>query len=117
MTISTTTIKNSFSGDDSTTEFTYTFKISDEDHIQVIIRDSDGNETVKTKTTHFSVGGVGDASGGTVTMVTAPATGETLVLRRSTTQTQGLDLIENDPMPANNLETAFDKNLSISQEL
>ena len=50
-------------------------------------------------------------------MVSAPATGETLVLRRATTQTQGLDLIENDPMPADNLETAFDKNLSIAQEL
>ena len=46
MTISTTTIKDSFSGNGSTTEFTYTFKIADEDHIQVIIRDSDGIETV-----------------------------------------------------------------------
>ena len=117
MTISTTTIKDSYSGNDSTTAFSYTFKVSDEDHIQVILRDSDGVETVKTITTHYTVGGVGGASGGTVTMVTAPASGETLVLRRSTTQTQGLDLIENDPMPANNLETAFDKNLSISQEL
>ena len=118
MTISTTTIKNSFSGNSSTTEFTYTFKISDEDHIQVIIRtDATGVEVVQTKTTNYTVAGVGDAGGGTVTMVSAPATGETLVLRRSTTQTQGLDLIENDPMPADNLETAFDKNLSIAQEL
>ena len=38
MTISTTTIKNSFSGNSSTPELTYTFKVSDEDHIQVIIR-------------------------------------------------------------------------------
>jgi len=116
MTISTTTIKDSFSGNGSTTEFTYTFKIADEDHIQVILRDSDGNETVKTITTHYTVSGVGNDSG-TVTMITAPASGETLVLRRSTTQTQALDLIENDPMPADNLETAFDKNLSIAQEL
>ena len=116
MTISTTTIKDSYSGNDSTTAFTYNFKIADEDFIQVIIRDSDGNETVNTKTTHYTVAGVGDDSG-TVTMVTAPATGETLVLRRSTTQTQALDLIENDPMPADSLETAYDKNLSISQEL
>ena len=116
MTISTTTIKDSYSGNDGTTAFTYNFKIPDEDFIQVIIRDSDGNETVNTKTTHYTVSGVGDDSG-TVTMVTPPATGETLVLRRSTTQTQGLDLIENDPMPADNLETAFDKNLSIAQEL
>ena len=98
MTISTTTIKDSYSGNDSTTAFTYNFKIPDEDFIQVIIRDSDGNETVNTKTTHYTVSGVGDDSG-TVTMVTPPATGETLVLRRSTTQTQALDLIENDPMP------------------
>ena len=117
MTISTTSIKDSYSGNDSTTAFSYTFKVSDEDHIQVIIRDSDGVETVKTKTTHYTVAGVGGASGGTVTMVTEPATGETLVLRRATTQTQGLDLIENDPMPADNLENAFDKNLSIAQEL
>ncbi len=76
MTISTTTIKDSYSGNDSTTAFTYNFKITDEDHIQVIIRDSDGNETVNTKTTHYTVAGVGDDSG-TVTMVTPPATGET----------------------------------------
>ena len=49
MTISTTTIKNSFSGNGSTTEFTYTFKLSDEDEIQVIERSSTGVETVKTK--------------------------------------------------------------------
>ena len=119
MTISTTTIKNSYSGNGSTSEFAYTFKISDEDHIQVIIRSSTGTETVKTKTTHYTVGGVGGASGGTVTFTSGniPATGETVVLRRATTQTQGLDLIENDPLPADNLETAFDKNLSIAQEL
>ena len=81
MTISTTTIKNSFSGNDSVTEFTYTFKVVDEDHIQVIIRvDATGVETVKTKTTHYTVAGVDAAGGGTVTMVSAPATGETLVL-------------------------------------
>ena len=119
MTISTTTIKNSYSGNSSTDTFAYTFKISDEDHIQVIIRSSTGTETVKTKTTHYTVGGVGGASGGTVTFTSGniPATGETVVLRRATTQTQGMDLIENDPLPANTLETASDKNLAISQEL
>ena len=46
-----------------------------------------------------------------------PASGETVVLRRSTPQTQGVDLIENDPLPANTLEDALDKATSISQEL
>ena len=49
MTISTTTIKNSYSGNGSTTAFAYTFKLSDEDEIQVIERSSTGTETVKTK--------------------------------------------------------------------
>ena len=79
MTISTTTIKNSYSGNSSTDTFAYTFKISDEDHIQVIIRSSTGTETVKVKTTHYSVSGVGNASGGTVTMGSAPASGVTKV--------------------------------------
>ena len=49
MTISTTTIKNSYSGNGSTSVFNYTFKITDEDHIQVIIRSALGTETTKTK--------------------------------------------------------------------
>ena len=40
MTISTTTIKNSYSGNGSTTTFNYTFKITDQDDIDVIIRSS-----------------------------------------------------------------------------
>ena len=119
MTISTTTIKNSYNGDGSTTAFTYTFKITDEDHIEVIIRSSNGTETVKTITTHYTVSGVGNAGGGTVTFTAGniPISGETVILRRDTPQTQGLDLIENDPLPANSLEDAFDKITSITQEL
>ena len=40
-----------------------------------------------------------------------------LFLRRSTPLTQGVDLIENDPLPADTLEDAFDKLTSINQEL
>jgi len=119
MTISTTTIKNSYSGNDSTDAFSYTFKITADSEMQVIIRSSTGSETVKSLTTHYTVSGAGNASGGTVTFTTGniPATGETVILRRNTTQTQGMDLIENDPLPANTLETAIDKNLAIAQEL
>jgi hypothetical protein len=119
MTISTTTIKNSYSGDGSATSFNYTFKVTDQDDIDVIIRSSDGTETTKTISTHYTVSGVGNASGGSVVFTTGnvPANGETVVLRRDTPQTQGVDLIENDPLPANTLEDALDKATSISQEL
>jgi hypothetical protein len=121
MTISTTIIKNSYSGDGSAVAFTYAFKIADEDFIEVIVKtNATGAESVRaigTGSTNYAVTGVGEAAGGTVTFVTAPLSTETVVLRRSTTQTQALDLIENDNLPANSLETAFDKNLSIIQEL
>jgi len=121
MTISTTIIKNSYSGDGSNTTFTYGFKIADEDFIEVIVKtNATGAESVRsigTGSTNYAVTGVGEASGGSVIFVTAPTNLETVVLRRSTTQTQALDLIENDNLPANSIENAFDKNLSIIQEL
>ena len=119
MTISTTTIKNSYSGDGSTTAFTYTFKITDQDDIDVIIRSANGTETTKTITTHYTVSGVGNAGGGTITFTSGniPTNTETVLLRRSTPQTQGVDLIENDPLNADTLEDALDKLTSINQEL
>jgi hypothetical protein len=119
MTITTTTIKNSYSGDGSQDTFAYTFKISTTADIEVVIRSSTGLETVKTITTHYTVTGAGGASGGNVVFTSGniPTATETVLIRRDTTQTQTLDLVENDPFTADSVEGAFDKNLSISQEL
>jgi hypothetical protein len=119
MTISTTIIKNSYSGNGSTSVFNYTFKVTDQDDIEVIIRSANGAETVKTLTTHYTVSGVGNAGGGSVTFTAGniPVTGETVILRRDTPQTQTMDLIDNDPMSADTIEDAHDKSIAITQEL
>jgi len=117
MTITTTTIKNSYSGDNSNTVFAYTYKILAEGDVEVIVRSANGTETVKTLTTDYTVSGVGSASGGNVTFVTAPSSTETVVLRRETTQTQTVDLVENDPFTAETVEGAFDRAIVIAQEL
>ena len=119
MTISTTIIKNSYAGNASTTAFTYGFKISADSEMEVIIRSAAGGETVKTISTHYNVSGAGNAGGGTVTFTggNTPASGETVILRRNTALTQTLDLIENDNLPANSIESGFDKNLALIQEL
>jgi hypothetical protein len=117
MTISSTTVKVSYSGNSSTTVFAYTFKILDDDEIQVIIRSSTGTETVKTKTTHYTVSGVGSSGGGNITFLTAPVTGETVVLKRNTTRTQETDYVANDPFPANSHEEALDRVTMIAQEI
>ena len=119
MTISTTTIKNSYNGTGSQDVFAYTFKISSTADMQVIIRASTGTETVKSLTTHYTVSNAGNASGGNVTFTSGniPSNTETVILRRNTTQVQALDLVENDPFTADSVEGAFDKNLALVQEL
>ena len=120
MTVSSTTTKRSANGDGSNDTFSYNFKIFDDDDITVIIRtDSTGAETTKTKTTHYTVTGVGSASGGNVVFTSGniPASGETVVLLRTTARTQLTDYVANDPFPAATHEDALDKLTFLVQEL
>ena len=119
MTVSTTTTKDSYSGNGSTTAFAYTFPINSTSEITVIERSSAGVETVKAEgvgSTNYSIADSG-AAGGTVTMVTAPASGTTLVILRNTNLTQATDLVANDPFPAETNESAFDKIQMQTQEI
>ncbi len=111
MTLSTTTVSQSYSGNGSTTAFTFTFPINSTSELKVIERSATGAETVKSEGTgsaNYSIVDNG-ASGGTVTMVTAPASGTTLVLIRDTSLTQESDYVENDPFAAETHEDALDK--------
>ena len=120
MTVSSATTRNSYSGNASNDTFAYGFKIFDDDDITVIIRtDSTGAETVKTKTTHYTVTNVGNSSGGNVVFTSGniPASGETVVLLRTTARTQLTDYVANDPFPAETHENALDKLTFIVQEL
>ena len=120
MTISSTTTKNSYSGNGSATSFNYTFFIPTNTDIEVIIRSSTGTETVKSEGTgsaNYSISGVGSSSGGAVTFVTPPTNTETVVLRRNTAKTQATDYVANDPFPAESHESALDKLTIIGQDL
>jgi hypothetical protein len=119
MTISSTTVKNSYNGDGSTATFTYTFKIFANTDLQVIIRSALGTETVKTLTTHYTVTGAGSASGGDITFTAGniPVSGETIVLRRAIPQTQAIDYIANDPFPAESHEEGLDRATMAIQQL
>lgn len=109
MTVSSTTVKQSYSGNGSTSAFTYSFKINSINELKVIIRSSTGTETVKSISTHYNVSDTG--SGGTVTFTSGniPVNGETVVLLRNTNLTQTTDYVENDPFPAESHEGALDK--------
>jgi len=119
MTISSTTVRNSYSGDGSTTTFTYTFKIFQDSDIQVIIRAANGTETIKTITTHYTVTGAGVSSGGTVVFTSGniPTSTQTVVLRRNIPQTQAIDYIANDPFPAESHEEGLDRATMAIQQI
>jgi hypothetical protein len=118
MTVSSTTVKQSYSGNGSTSAFTYSFLINSTAELTVIIRtDSTGTETVKSIGTHYNVSD--SAGSGTVTFTSGniPASGETVVLLRNTNLTQTTDYVENDPFPAESHESALDKLTLQTQEL
>jgi len=116
MTVSSATQKVQYNGNGSTTVFAYTFKVFNQNDLTVIVRSAAGTETVKTITTHYTVSGVGSSGGGNVTMLTAPASGETLTVLREQDLIQELDLVENDPFPAQSLEDALDKLTFVVQQ-
>ena len=119
MTISSTTVRNSYSGDGSTTTFTYTFKIFQDSDIQVIIRAANGTETIKTITTHYTVTGAGVSTGGTVVFTSGniPTSTQTVVLRRNIPQLQAIDYIANDPFPAESHEEGLDRATMAIQQI
>lgn len=118
MTLSSTTSRVSYSGNGSTTAFSFPYYFLADSDLVVIIRvTSTGVETTKTITTHYTVSGSGNQAGGTVTMLTAPASGETITIYRDPAKTQDLDLVENDPMPAEEIEERLDKSMMIDQRL
>ena len=119
MTISSTTVKNSYSGNGTLDTFNYTFKIFADSDLQVIIRDASATETVKTLTTHYTVTGAGSASGGTIVFTAGniPSATETVVIRRAVPQTQAIDYIANDPFPAESHEEGLDRAMMAVQQL
>ena len=94
MTISTTTTKNQHNGNASATTFAYNFKILDDDDIEVIKTASNGTDTTLSKTTHYTVSGVGNDSGSITYPVsgTALAADEKITIRRKMSFTQPTDL-------------------------
>lgn len=105
----------SYAGNGSTTVFAYPFRVFAAADLEVVVRSAAGVETVKTLTTHYAVSGVASLSGGNVTMVTAPANGETLVIRRVQPLVQELDLVANGDMPAESLEARLDRHVYMAQ--
>jgi hypothetical protein len=119
MTIAGTDTDLSFTGDGAVTTFVVTFPFfgtGATSEIEVISRVvATGVETVQTYSTHYTVTG-GNGSTGTVEAGTAPASTVQWHIRRTTTQTQGTDYVENDEFPADSHEDALDRLTMVAQD-
>jgi|GEM_PF-2101631 len=109
---SETTKTGPLSGDGTNTSFGYEFLVIASSHLEVIHADADGIETVLTEGTHYSVDGVGNSAGGTVTYPISgsplPAN-ETLTFRRNPPMTQGASFPLHGGYIGPNHEAVFDQ--------
>lgn len=118
MSVSSTTQKVVYTGDDVTSVFDYTFKIfADADLTVILYTIDDGTEETLTLTTDYTVTDAGEEAGGTVTLVAGALSSDyKLIIKRVLTLTQGVDLVENDPLPAETVEEALDRLTYIEQQ-
>lgn len=118
MAITNTTLASpTYNGNGVTTAFATGFYFANNADIQVIVTSSTGVETIKTITTHYTVTGAGVSGGGTVTFLTAPASGEKVNIKSNVTLDQQTDYLEGGSFSAATHEAALDKLTKISQQI
>jgi hypothetical protein len=109
MTISSTETRKSYNGNGVTTVFTFDYLFLAAADLQVRLVDAVGAVTLLTLNTDYTVTGVGNDNGGDVTLNTAPAVGERLVINRVMNLVQEIDYITGDPFPAQTHERGLDR--------
>lgn len=116
MTVSTTSNRISYAGNGVTLAFTVPYAFYVNTDLIVLVRSAAGVETTKILTTDYTVSG-GNGLSGIVTMIVAPATGETLVLLRALPLTQLTDYVNNAIEDAEVIERSFDRLIMLGQQI
>lgn len=122
MAISTLLNRISYAGDGLSVAFAYPYPYFAQEDLKVVLKLSTGVEVAKTLTTHYTVSPTEGTDGavaasGTVTMITAPAVGETLTLYSDPAASQEIALTENEAIPAPTLNGGYDKLTLMVQRL
>lgn len=74
-------------------------------------------DRVLQPTVNYTVSGVGVGAGGNVTLASATVGGEIVLLLRATDDTQQVNLVEGDKLPAETVEDIFDKVAAAVQDI
>jgi hypothetical protein len=121
MTLSTTISKSGpYTGNGVTTVFPYGFKILVDTEADVIHTNVTGLETILILDTDYTISGIGIDAGGNVTYPISgsplPAT-ETLTIARNVPFTQDTDLVNQDTIYSEVIETSLDRSTMMIQQL
>lgn len=126
MSIATTTSRNDYTGNGAADKYPFTFLIFDETDLLVTVRDTDDVETQLTLTTHYTVTGEGEPSGGNVALVNGAFdwldgdgdlnSGYKLTIRRVRQLVQETDIRNQGSFFPEVHEDAFDKSVMIDQQ-
>ena len=119
MAITSTTNKVTYTGNATASVFPYAFKIFANTELEVDqILISTEAVTRLALTTDYTVSGVGESTGGNVTLVAGALSAlYKLTIRRVLPLTQLVDFIENDSAPAETFEESYDRDTMIAQQL
>jgi len=121
MTIEATTNRVSYLGNGVTTAFAFAYPFHNQADLVVIETiAATGAQTTKTLTTDYTISGTTDAQGhypdgGTINAVTAPASTVSWTIYRDPSPVQRLDLVQNDDLPAESVESALDYHTLLNQ--
>lgn len=109
MTVTSSTNRADYKGNGSTTAFTVPFRFLDATHLTVVRTVTEtGAETTLVKDTDYTVSGTGGATG-TVTLMSALASGTRLTIVRNVPLTQLANYVNGEKFPAGTTNAALDK--------
>lgn len=120
MTLSSTTVKDDYNGDGSTTDFATTFVFWNSSELKVILTSSSGVETTWTEGTEYDVtggsGAVGTVSASTTGTDYTPDTGETLRIKSNVLDIQETSLPAGGAFPSTSVEQELDRTVRRIQQ-
>lgn len=109
MTVSSQVSRADYNGNGVTTLFSVPFYFVDPTHLTVLSTViATGVSTVLTLATNYTVSGTGVSTGGSITMLSAPAGTVRITILRNVPYLQNTHYVPNDPFPATSHEAALD---------
>ena len=117
MTVASSSNRVDYTGNGSTTVFSFNFRILAATDLVVTKADTDGVETELVLSTDYTVSGVGSYSGGSITLASALTDGYALTIVREVPITQETDLRNQGSFFAETHEDVFDRLTMVAQQL